>query len=347
MFSARFLRSISRLRRPEEAKHFLRQDQYWCPEVIAPLIQRCEDLANLKPRDALGFAEIAVELVNRMREPTAEIGAHAYCVLAAIQRYTGKLAAAESNFELAEGLAAAGSLTVQAMVARQKAALLTEQGKLELALPLAKRAVELDREAGSFPAKSLNIEGTVRYFQGDFTESTSCWMEVLKGSDPKDDVYLYAMNNLVNSLIHRPLLTAEVVEARRSLRSILERIRGVRETPVRYQVWYTEACLHVALEEYREAINHFMQARAGFLRLGMIRDFGRVSVDLIDVLLKKGDEERARVILERTAKTLAEFEEHRRLLDAFLQAQALPIAEAAEHIRLHLTSPQGQDSNFS
>ncbi len=244
-------------------------------------------------------------------------------------------------------MAGENSPELNAKIARQKAPLAIEQGNLDLALHLAQEAVALDREAGVFPAKSLLVEGNVRFFRKEFPESIARWTLVVQGSKPDDDVSLFAMKNMVSSLVRRPLLTSEVVEARKALRAVAERIRGIRETSLRYEVWYTEGYLHTALEEYREAVNHFMQARAGFLRLNMIRDFARASLDLIDVLLKKGEEDRARVTLNRTAKTVAEFEEHRRLADAFQMAQVLPIAEATEHVRLHLTSPQGQNSNFS
>lgn len=339
MFSARFLRSISKIQRPEEAKRFLRLDRYWRPEVIEPLIRRSDDVVAYQPALALELAQIAIELLKRMRKPGAELRAHALCALATAQREMGSLSSAELNFAKAEQLAGSGSKILSAMILRQKAVLLVEQGKLDPALEAARQAVSLDSSSGIFPDRSYIAEGIVLYFQRNYSESSRCFMEVLQRGNPSGNNYAFAMKNWVASIVHRPLLGSEIVEARQSLRIVLERIRGVRQTPVRYQIWHTEGHLHTILAEHREATNHFMQARTGFLRLGMIRDFARLSADLIGSLVKMGNGDRARTVIGRTAKTIAEFAEQEPLAAIFRSAQEQPVEEAAEFIRTRLDIP--------
>ncbi len=346
VFSARFLRSIQKIQRPEEARRFLRQDKYWCPEVVERLVKRVDDLVALKPKQALGIAEIALELTKRMRNPSQELQAHANCALAAALRSCGRLAEAESFFSRAEELSIRGSDSLIAMILRQKAVLFAEQGKSQ-ALHLAQRAVALDEKAGRFPDKSLIGEGIVHYFRRDFPRSSDCFLKVVQNGDPCSDVYILAMEYFIASFLHRPLLGTEIAQARKSLRLVAERIKGVRSTPVRYQIWWVEGLLHSILDEFRVAVNHLMQARDGFLRLELIPDFSLVSIDLVEVLVKKGDPEKARVIINRTLEKIAEYEEHARFAEAYRLALDQPIDQAADFIRKRLSpaeeSPAGEE----
>lgn len=319
-------------------------DRYWCPEVVEPLLKRIDELVALKPAQALGLAEIALEISKRMRNPPQELRAHAYCSLATALRTCGRLEDAGLNFSKAEESAKGCPPTLEAMIARQKSLLLVEQGELAPALKLAQHAVKLDRSTGNFPTKSLIIEGIVRDFCRDTDGSTACFTDVLQNCDPSSNEYLYATNSLVVLLTKRPLLGTEIVEARKILRTIQDRIRGIRATPVRYVIWYTEGLLHSVMAEYRFAIRHFIQAREGFLRLEMIPDFARVSVDFVDVLVKKGDLERVRALLERTAKQISEFEEHARFAEAFRLALDQPLTEAVEFLRARIASGGAVDS---
>lgn len=336
MFSVRFLRSIQKIQKPEEAKRFLRLDKYWRPELAEALLTQVDKIVALKPRQALGLAEIGIQLVKRIRGQHRELEAHAFCSLATAQRSLGRFNEADSNYLNAEKLALGGSSRLSAMIHRQKAVLLAEQADLDGALKLVQRAVELDRAAGIFPSKSLIIEAIIRSSRGESDGSEACFKRVLDEEHPDSDDFLFAASNFVASLTQRPLLGTEIVEARKTLRKIQERIRGVRETPVRYFIWGVEGRLHALMEEFRLAVNHFTQARSGFLRLEMIPDFSRVSVDLVDALLKKGDFEKARITVERTAKKIAEFKGHERFAEAFQLGRDEPIEQAAEVIRSYI-----------
>jgi len=339
VFSARFLRSILKIQRPEEARRFLRQDKYWCPEVVEPLLERSDDLIAQKPKQALGLAEIALELTARMRNPSNNLRAHAHCALATALRSCGRLAEAQSSYANAERSVPIEAHSLRAMIFRQKAILLVEQGNAH-ALELAQSAVALDEKAGASPDKSLISEGIVRGLQQDFSGSCVCFMKVLQNGDPNSATYVFAMKNYIASFLHRPLLGTEIAEARKSLRLVLDRIKGVRANPVRYHIWYIEGQLHAVMQEFRVAVNHLMQARSGYLRSEMIPDFALVSIDLVEVLVKKGDFEKARVTIARTLEKIAEFEEHARFAEAFRLAQDQPIDQAAEFIRKKLSSSE-------
>lgn len=336
MLSARFLRSIQKIQKPEDTLRFLRKDKYWQPEVVAALLARIDILVSSKPKQALELAQIALDLVRRTRKRTPELEAHAFCSLATTQRWLGRLKEAESNYRNAERHAHGGSAALNAMILRQKALLFIDLSQLDTALKLATRAVALELAAGVFPSKSLNIEGIVRGFRQDTEGSLACFKRVLELGDPKSDDYLFATNNLVASLLQRPLLGTEIVEARKTLRGIQERIRGIRATPVRYCVWVVEGRLHAVMEEFYEAARHFSQARDGFRRLEMIPDYARVSADLVDVLVRKGDLDKARVVIQRTAKWISEYEDHERFATAFQLAMDQPLEKAADFIRSRL-----------
>lgn len=333
MISARFLRGITKYQRPEEARRFLRLDRYWHPEVAEQLLKRIDEIVAKKPKPALGLAEIALELVKRIRNPPRALQAHAHCSIATALRNCGRFKEASGAFRRAEDLVEDSSPLLFAQIARQKAVLLAEQGQMKEALSTARKAVAADRSAGIFPQHSLIGEGIVRGLKRDFAGSCECFLEVLQKGDPQSESYLYAMKNYVASLLQRPLLGSEIVEARKSLRRVQERIRGVRETPVRYDIWFIEAQLHLQMEEFAEAIDHLIQARTGYLRLESIPDFARASIELIDILVKKGDLEKAQITIERTANQIADFEEHKRFAELFLSAQQQPVAQAAEFLR--------------
>ncbi len=230
------------------------------------------------------------------------------------------------------------------MVHRQTAMVFVERGDLDRALELAKRAVASDRAEGLSAGKSLCIEGIVRGLRKDFEGSVACFKKVLEIEDPEGDDYIFAANNLIASLLERPLLASEIVEARKTLGSIQERIRGLRKTPVRYFVWGVEGRLHASLAEFRQAANHFAQARSGFLRLQMIPDYARASIDFIDALVQKGDVAKARVVIERTAKEIAGSGGPPNFAEAFRLAAAVPIGEASKFLRSHIDRPRSAAS---
>lgn len=333
MLSERFLRRIAKIQRPEEAQRYLRSDRCWRPEVVEGLLSRADKLVSLTPKAALGIAEVALTIVTRLRVPSRELQAHALCSVATAQRYLGKLREAESHFYQAEKLSQGGSASLTAMIARQKSLLCVDQGDLAIALKLARKAVKLDRGTGIFPTKSLLVEGIVVGFRNEISASEACFTEVLEHEDPASDDYLFATNNLVRTILKRPLLVVEILEARKTIRRLQDRIRGIRETPVRYTFWYLEGLLHSLMEEYRLAAKHIEQGRAGFLRMGMMSDYARLSVDLIDVLVKKGDIEKARRVIQEAAEHLSASEEGKRLAEAFQLVDGEPLESALSRIR--------------
>lgn len=334
MFSVRFFSGIRTIQSPEKAKRFLRHDRYWIPEVAEPLLARIDDLVPLKPRVALELAEIAEELVwQRMRNPNLELRAHAACSLGAAQRETGNLVEAEATFARAEGLVDGCGTALQATFARQQAILHIYQGKNDDALRLAQKAVDLDRLLNDVPAKSLLTLGGIRYFRGEYEESAACWKEVLEKTDPSSDIFAFAMQNLAATFARKNLPIKEIVPARKLLETIRDRIKGMRETPVRYVVWYTEGLLHSSLNEFKAAIRHLQQARTGFLKLKQVGDFARATIDLVDVFVRKGDVQKARMTLERAAREISGHSDYEAAAKLFESALEERIIDAPELLR--------------
>lgn len=338
MFSARFLRGISTIQSPEKAKRFLRQDCYWVPEVADLILARIDELVPLKPRVALELAEIAEELLKRMRDPSLELRIHAMCSLGAAQRETGDLAGAEATFSRAESLVDGCSTELKATYARQQAILRIYQGKSDDALRLAQKAVDLDRRLDEVPAKSLLTLGGIRYFRGEYEASTECWKEVLEKADPTSDIYAFAMQNLAATFARKNLTIKEIVPARKLLETIRERIKGIRATPVRYVIWYTEGLLHSALNEFKAAIRHLQQARTGFLRLNQVGDFARATIDLVDVFARKGDVSKAQTAMERAARELFGHPGYEAAAALFESALKERLTDAPEFLRDRISS---------
>lgn len=337
VFSARFLRNISKYQRPEDAQRFLRLDRYWIPEIAERLLARVDELTPKKPQQALGLAEIGIELVERIRDASPDLRMHAYCSLGGALRATEHLHRAEAIFDRAEPLRPTCSVPLQAMFSRQRANLRLHQMRLDEALRLIEEAVALDRSVGNVPAKSLLAAGAIRYFRREFDVSRRCFKEVLDLTDPSSEIYAFAMQNLAATYAGQSNLSIkDAVFARKLLRDVQQQIKGVRETPVRYIMWHTEGIFHGLLEEFYKATIHLVQAQEGFLRLEQIGDFARVTIDLVDVYVRKGDEAKAREAIERAVKEIASSSGYEDTAALFERSLEKPIAEAAGFIRERL-----------
>lgn len=220
------------------------------------------------------------------------------------------------------------------MLVRQTAILRMHQGRPDDALRLIEEAVTLDRSTGEVPVKSLLAAGAIRYFRAEYDQSRTCFKEVLDGTKPASDIYTFAMQNLAASYAGQPNLSIkDAVFARKLLRDVQQQIKGVRETPVRYIMWHTEGIFHGLLEEFYRAIVHLVQAQEGFLRLEQIGDFARVTIDIVDVYLRKGDEDTARETIERAEKEIAGRPGYEDTAALFSRALEVPISEAVELVR--------------
>ncbi len=342
VFSVRFLRAIATIQSPEKAKRFLRLDRYWLPEIAEPLLARIDELVPLKPQVALQLAEIAQELVGRIRNPSAELRFHAVCSLGVAQRETGNLAEAETTLARAERLVAACGIAQRAMFDRQQAILRIYQGNGNDALRLAQSAVDLDRSLEEVPAKSLLTLGGIHYFRDEYEESTACWKEVLEKTDPTSDIYAFAMQNLAATFARKNLPIKEIVPARKLLETVRDRIKGIRQTPVRYVVWYSEGLLHSSLNEFKAAVRHLDQARTGFLKLEQVGDYARATIDLVDVFVRKGNAGKAQTILERAAREIAGRPGYGAAAKIFESALEGRITDVPEYLRERISTALAQ-----
>ena len=317
MFTDRFLRSIEKISKPEEAQRFLRQDRYWVPEVAKPLLKRIDDLVNQCPQDALALAQIAVELVGRLRPPDRELQAHAWCSLATAERFAGKLEAAEAHFTKAEHFAIGAPAAIAAMIARQKALLLLDLHRTEHSLKLVREAVCLEKKAGLTASKSLLCEGVIHFTLGDHAGAERCFREVLELEEPGASVYLSAMQNLLPVVALRALTIEDLLAAEDFFRDVRGKLRGIRRTPVRYCVWHAEAILLYRQKEFRLAIEKLEQARTGYRELGWWFDFALASLDTVKATAKRESEARAREVLIECLGELEQASANKNIVEAF------------------------------
>lgn len=301
MFSARFLRSIQKIQRPEDARRLLRLDRYWIPEVAEALLVRIDGLVSFQPALAAELAEITVELVGRIRDVESALQAHAFCSLAVAQRFLGRLPEAEASFDHAKKLGESGPISLSAMICRHRALLLLDLRKPDDALRLVRKAVVLEREAGVSASRSLICEAVICGSLGDFATCAQLCEEVLEKESPDSPVYLSAVQNLLSANVQRPMSVEGFLEAKEMFRRVRFKLRGIRETPVRYCVWYAEALLHLRMKEFPNATEKLQQARAGFLALSLLKDYALASLDLAKVFARMNAEDRGWVVLERTA----------------------------------------------
>lgn len=334
MFTDRFLRSIEKISKPEEAQRFLRQDRYWVPEVAKPLLKRIDELVNQCPQDALALAEIAVELVGRLRPPDRELQAHAWCSLATAGRFTGKLEAAEAHFAKAEHFATGAPAATAAMIARQKALLLLDLRRPEQSLKLAREAVCLEKKAGLTASKSLVCEGVILGLLDDHARAERCFREVLEVEDPQTSTYLRAMQNLLPIVATRVLTIEDLLAAEDFFREVRAKLRGLRRSPVRFSVWYAEAILLYRQNEFRLAIKKLEQARAGFRELGWWIDFALASLDIVKATAKRESEARAREVLTECLSELEQAGANKNIVEAFrLGLETESVEKAVAQIR--------------
>jgi tetratricopeptide (TPR) repeat protein len=323
----------------EEAQRFLRLDRYWRQEVVEALLARCDEVVGFDPTLSCELARIADQLVARLRDCPAGLKAHARCALAVALRHLGRLDESALAFDAATTWAATAGLAVQAMVARQRAMLLLNRGDVDGAAELARRAVAADRQRGDRPSVSLIIQGIVFSYQQHFYEAIGCFSEVLTHEDPRRPVYLLAIQNLAACLAESSRTAEEIVRARRILRLVRERIKGVRDTPIRYRVCWAEAILHRRLEEFDDALEVLRRARKGFLRLRMLHDFALISADLATLHLEMEQEKEASALLKQTASRLQTLKSTP-LLAAFEQARQISDLRAAvAALQLQLARP--------
>lgn len=327
------------MRKAEEVKRLLRLDRYWRPEVVEALLDRSDEVVAFDPQLGLEVALAADQLAQRLPSLPADLITHARCSVAVGFRHRGCLAEAAKWFAAAAETAVRAPGNLQAMVARQRALLLLAQGKHEEALAQVRWAVATDRQHGHSPSISLINEGIVHFHSGRTREAVEAFAHVLTSENPRRPVYLVAIQNLSFALAEASRTAEEIVRARRILRTVRERIKGVRDTPIRYRVCWAEAILHWRLEEYAPALDSMQRARKGFQRLGMAHDFALISAELTALHLEMDQPRNALALLQQTAKALAGLGEAP-LGDCFRQARAeTDLASAVLGLRQRIQSP--------
>ncbi len=345
MFAPRFLRNIGKIQKPEEAERFLRHDRYWIPEVAERLLNRVDELAQYRPsQSVVEIGQMGVDLVGRIRNATSDLRVHALCSLGGAQRTSGLLSEADATLARADPLEPSCTKPIRAMLARQKAVIRMNQARADEALALAKSAVSLDRSTGVVPVKSLLVEGFVRFVRGEYELSSSCWKEILEKDSPSSAHYTFAMQNLVATLARQNISAKDIVPLRDFMKTVQERIKGTRGTPVRYITWHTEGILHALVGEYRFAIKHFLQAQQGFLRTGQLRDYVLVTPDLIDAYLRRSDGAKTRKTLERAIKVLAGEPRFAATVELFQRAIDVPLSEVVAFLREQTVAALAQQS---
>lgn len=339
MLPKRVLSRIRSTRKVEEAQRFLRLDRYWRQEVVEALLARCDEVVPFDPTLSFQLSQIADQLVSRLRDCPPGLKSHARCSLAVALRHLGRFDEAVTAFDTATIWSASAGLTVQAMVARQRAMLLLDLGDIDGASEMACRAVAVDRQRGDRPSVSLIIQGIVYSYQKRFYDAIGCFSEVLTYEEPRKPVYLLAIQNLGACLAESSRTAEEIVRARRILRVVRERIKGVRDTPIRYRVCWAEAILHRRLEEFDAAREVLRRARKGFLRLRMLDDYALISADLATLHVEMGQESQATALLKQTASRLHTLKSTP-LLAAFEQArQVSDLRAALAALQLQLARP--------
>lgn len=155
------------------------------------------------------------------------------------------------------------------------------------------------------------------------------------------------MQNLVATLARQNISAKEIVPLREFIKTVQQRIKGTRETPVRYITWHTEGILHALIGEYRFAIKHFLQAQNGFIRVGQLREYVLVTPDLVEAYIRKGDTGKVRKTFERIGKELGGDPRFRRILRLFEGAVELPLSEVVEFIREKIPEAIAREAEIS
>ena len=312
---------LVRLDLPREAEVILHRPEYWNVAVCEGYFELCEEWLYHAPEDALEAAEIAPRLALILPEEGGEQGrlrhrerlVRGYAILGGACRAAGRHRASERAYAQALRAGRQGiSQALRCQLDRWMAYLRCAQHRLEEALELADRAVELS-DSDNARGGALVVRGYVHVRMGYFSDGVRDFSKALSmidlDSDPANRrrllrVRYAATHNLAHAISRSP--SPESLE---TARSQLRRARQLmpahgRSLPRHQLCWLEGQCL-IKLGSARHGEALLRRAREGFRDVGAPFEMALAGLDLSELYRK---ERRWAELAELASDTFQRFE---------------------------------------
>ena len=295
---------LAQLDLPNEAERVLHDPNCWNEAFCEKYFELCEEWLYHAPEDALRAAEFAPRLALVLPEEGSpewrlrhrERLVRGYAILGGARRAVGQYRASEEAYAHAWRIGRQGvSLELRCMLDRWMAYLRCTQNRLEEALELANRAVELSNSRNA-RGGALAVRGYVHVRMAYFSDGVRDFSRALSMIDPADDpahrgrhlrVRYAATHNLAYAISQSPSpesLKAAQSHLRRAQRLLPSHTRSL---PRHQLCWLEGQCL-LKLGFPRRAESLLRQAREGLRDVGAPFEMAMAGLDLSELYRKEG-----------------------------------------------------------
>lgn len=288
-------RLIRELDLPDQADQVIQRSKYWTPTFCRLYFEKCDELIFSDPRAGLQAAEVCPELVDlvgrfgREQESLARLRVGALAVLGSAYRAVGDLEQAQASY--AEALRLTGQqqipATEKANLHFRIAVLRCEQNRLQEALVLADRSVEIYRGASEqlrrwHLGEALTIRGFVRNLAGHSAMALKDWSEALSCTDPKrrPRVYYAATHNLAWGLAERATCSSDLAKIELYLQRARRMLSKQSRSLQKLRLIWLQGMIFMRFGSIRRGEAAFDSARRGFIEIGSPFDMALVSLDM-------------------------------------------------------------------
>jgi len=296
-------RKLRRLGLPTKAAAVLEDSSCWSEPFCLAYFDTCDAALSENPRAAFPLAEIAPRLAHQVPVESCgpkrrrELEIHALAILGGAHRALGRLAQAEASYAEALRLMAEEAISPreEANVCRRLALLRMDQGQLDEALELARRAVGIYRtgtgsEDRQNLAWALLVEGGAHFEAKHSSEAIRLYAEALRHADPRRGprIYYSALHNLSFALAQGASHPSDLAAALNYLRLARRRLRGSRSSLQRLQHRWAEGIILMKFGSTRRAEAALQMVREGLIELQTPYEVAMVSLDLSSIYLDEG-----------------------------------------------------------
>lgn len=315
------------------------REDFQCWGLCNLLLKRSSEAVFEDPERATDLAELGVRVTQHLGDVydpnwVLDLRARAYACLGNAQRVLGELRSAEAAFRNAERFLAestSGNSLVAAEVVDLKSSLRRDQRRLDEAVSLADRALQLYRENGERRgiAKVFLFKTTALRELGDLEQAIELLErggEIDPAAEPR--LYAYARFNLLTCLT----LAERHADAERLVPEVRARFREVAQPLDLVRLRWAEAILAAGLGREEEAEAAYRDVQREFLDRRMGYDAALVSLDLAVLYAQRGAVQELKRLAAEIMPAFESREVHREAMAALIMFQ-----NACEEERLTVT----------
>jgi tetratricopeptide (TPR) repeat protein len=314
------------------------------------LLKQVQEQVFSDPTRAVEMAQLAVRLSGHLGDAyhpdwVMDLRARAYAHLGNAHRVLGELKAAEGAFLCAAECSEKGGTgdpRILAEILSLEASLRLDQRRLEQALTLADRVINLHREANHRGdlGKAFLKKGKILQESGDLPGAIEAVQHSLRELEDtrQTRLFAYALHNLFYFLT----LASRFKEAESMLPEVRNLLGAAGEPLDLLRLRWTEGILAHGLGRSGQAEEAYRAVQREFLRLGKGLDAALVSLDLAVLLWEQGRTEELKEIAAEMMMAFESREVHREALAALaLFQRACAEERVTEDLIRHVASVCG------